>query len=104
MTTQINWLTEQRAPGGYEMASSMMLKNAGTEEYIRFYLKRIERDHGMPLDFQIRFNGYEIYAGDQIVWFGRPEDVELLRTVKFDLFEEILVGRIRRLEALGLIL
>lgn len=86
------------------MASAMMLKNAGAEDYVRFYLNRIERDHSMPLDFQIRFNGYEIYAGNEIVWFGRSEDVDLLRTVKFDLFEEILVQRLERLKMLGLLL
>ena len=104
MATLTDWLRDQRAPGGYEMASAMKLKNAGAEEYVRFYLNRIERDHGMPLDFQIRFNGFEIYAGTEIVWFGRPEDVDLLRTVRFDLFEEILVKRLERLEMLGLVL
>ena len=104
METQTNWLREQRAPGGYDFGSSIMLKQANAEDFVKFYIKRIERDHGMPLDFQIRYNGYEIYAGDQIVWFGRSEEVDLLRTVKVGLFEEILLGRLKRLEEMGLLL
>lgn len=103
MTSQRDFLKEQRASGGYSQASAMMLFNFDAEKYVEFYVNRIERDHDINLDLYTNHNGLEIFAGDQLVWFGRPQDVDLLRTVRFDLFEEIVLGRITKLKKMELV-
>lgn len=92
-----NWLEEQRVSGGYNTASSMLLKSAYAKRYVEFFVNRIYRDSGMELRVSLSHNGIEINLNNEIVWFGREVDVDLLRTVKFDLFEEIVLGRLKRM-------
>jgi hypothetical protein len=92
-----NWLKEQRVSGGYNTASSMFLKSADANRYVEFFVNRINRDSGIELRVTISHSGIEINLNNEIVWFGREVDVDLLRTVKFDLFEEILLGRLKRM-------
>ena len=75
----------------------MLLKSADSNRYVEFFVNRINRNSGIELRMGLSHNGIEINLNNEIVWFGREVDVDLLRTVKFDLFEEILLGRLKRL-------
>ncbi|WP_019415980.1 hypothetical protein [Paenisporosarcina sp. TG20] len=97
MNTTMDWLKAQRSSGGYNMTSSMFLRNADANSYVEFFVSRVNREQESDLKVKFDHSGFEIVSNNQIVWFGREVDVDLLRTVKFDLFEEILLKRLERL-------
>lgn len=98
-----HWLTKQRASGGTSWSSTMLRMTANTCDYVLHIADVVGRQRGLLLRVEESIYGYEIRVEDQIVWFGRNIDVELLRATSVTEFEDYLHQRLDRLDELKLI-
>lgn len=61
-------------------------------------MKRIQRIYKIELILNDSYSGLEISSGHQIVWSGQLSidiDIDILRMVRFDFFEEIMIGNLK---------
>lgn len=103
MSTDVQWLQEQRVPGGTSFASSMLRTQADTGKYVEYIVNIVADNKDLPLTLQETMHGYEVTVGEQIIWFGREIDVELLRATSANALEEYLCKRVERLEDLKMV-
>ncbi|RST77212.1 hypothetical protein D4T97_001575 [Siminovitchia acidinfaciens] len=92
-----SWLREQRVQGGESLASAMFRGNADAESYLRKIVEIVEKKEDIELTVVEGLHGFEVLWYDDIVWFGRDIDIDLLRTVSASMLEELLEKRIKRL-------
>ena len=101
MLSQGDWLKNQRVSGGYNWSSAMLLNNCNAKQYVQFFMKRIQRLYNIELVLNDSYRGLEISSGHQIVWSGQSVDVDILRMVRFDFFEEIMIGNLKEIGLLN---
>lgn len=97
MSEITKWVREQRVPGGKSWASAMYRVNADAGSYIRKMAELAAKKECIELEVTESVYEFEVRWGEDIVWFGRDIDIDLLRTASAAALEELLEKRIHRL-------